>query len=494
MKTRNILLVLALMSNIAATAQEVTVLHMKDGTTRRFTNGCKETTQIGFFEYATLDNIEHNSTTTQHNNGFSYDWDATKVWHVDGSYCVAVVWEDNMPASSQARYGMLFGTQPGLTVEYNDSIEYFTGLKGSLYINSQTVNKANYPGLHYFLIGQPMLGSEAMEWNTTDGSNFRLILNDNTSDNHITATLVPGQTYYYRTFAEGQMEEGGEVKPTVFYGEEKCFRVPRVMADAGYYSYIRGTDEAVAAFATHFPETFTANDMEFQVTSPTWEKMEPLWNLWRASEEGRQVDIMAYVTTEAFEDGTGYRLNHIPDEFYIWLARREVVIDAFDGLAEISEIWNSSTGEDEPIATAESIGNVDASWGVPGGKYIRFEPTKPANNAVIYKSDDVLPGLKYKLVIYLAPETEMENTEENKKYFLPTKVRVSDVANSNTVITDFEVSATEVTTLEVEDFRTTEMGLELKIETHVSSSELRKGMYNRILRIAEMHLIPVLDE
>ena len=55
MKKNSILLAILLLCSIVATAQDAIVLHMKDGTTRRFPNGQRETTHIRFYDYVPTD-------------------------------------------------------------------------------------------------------------------------------------------------------------------------------------------------------------------------------------------------------------------------------------------------------------------------------------------------------------------------------------------------------------------------------------------------------
>ena len=123
------------------------------------------------------------------------------------------------------------------------------------------------------------------------------------------------------------------------YGTERSFRVPRLMADFGYANPARFSDEAVDAFAKHFPEG---------VTPPTWEQMKPLWNQWLSTEEAKQIDLSPYISSESFDDGMGYHITHIPDEFYTWMINREIVIDPMDGLFEVSTYNNSQTLLTEP--------------------------------------------------------------------------------------------------------------------------------------------------
>ena len=461
-----------------ATAQDVTILHMKDGTQRRYTNGLKTKTQVQFYELA-LEKQEIGQSTTTHENGYSQTWDVTQAWHQDGQYAVAIVWEDDLPQNFQARHGLCFGSEPDLAVDHCDSLEYYVKQNGmDIYVSRGEVDLNR---LHYFFIGKDFLSIFIMVDN--DSKDYVLRLNGtDPRDNRIDAVLQPGKTYYYRTFAEVQVEENGQPKTTYFYGPEKSFRVPRVMADAGYFTYPQGSDDAVAAFAEHFPDS---------VTAPKWKEMEALWDEWRKTPEGDAIDISGSISTETFDDGTGYRLNHIPVEFYDWIASREVIIDAFDGLAEINKIADEK-GDSIPVATPDSISNVDASWGVAGGKYIRFTPQRSTINIdVRYHSSEVMPGIRYKLQLNFAPETVYEKTDSTESYFLPTLIRVTDKKTSNIIINKGEVSGSETSKIEVDNFSTIAPGLDLKFGTYVSNSQMRNKLYNRIMRIAEIRLIPI---
>jgi hypothetical protein len=59
---------------------------------------------------------------------------------------------------------------------------------------------------------------------------------------------------------------------------------------------------------------------------------------------------------------------------------------------------------------------------------------------------------------------------------------------------DFTVPATETTSVEVDNFSVKAVGLSFQILTHVTNAEIRRGQFNRILRIAEMRLTPMPDE
>ena len=487
MKIKNIFLsVVLLVCGIGATAQDVTVLHMKNGTTKRYTNGVKGSTHIDFYEHTSGKTFSPDYTTT-HENGYSVDWGVNYVTRLHDEYVIGLFWEDNVPVNFQAKHGVCFGTKAGLTVDNCEQKMYATDARVKVGSSTGNLSQVTNDQTHYMWIG-PWIEKDM----TMYLDHVTLVTTDSL-ENHIKTPLEKGQTYYYRMFAEGQVIEGGQQKTVVFYDDERSFRVPHVMDDFDYYSYPCATEEALNAFvAAHLPDSITA---------PTWQQLEPLWNKWRATDEGKNIDLSADITTEEFDDGTGYRLNRIPDEFYTWIANREVVIDPFD-VAEISKVYNSAVGDSSLTAMPDYVTNIDTKWDVPGGKYVRFTPVfATMNHSFTYKSNEVIPGVRYKLCLNFAPETEIENTDSTASMFLPTKIRVyfieggqknkidlpTDVKNST------EVSATEVTSIEV-DFSTTAMGLNLRYETDVSSNNIRKGTYNRILRIAEAKLIPIKDE
>jgi len=482
---------------VGAAAQDVTILHMKDGTTKRYTNGVKWKTSMGFYEYTPVNTKTFNSSTT-HDNGYVYDWGVTQVQKVDGEYMVGLFWQDFMPDNFHARHGVCFGTKPGLTVDDCLAKEYATD-EVVVKRDNSSINFVNVFGGHSYYMWIGARKSTNLEMFIGYGDNPMKLVTVDTLVNYITIPLEIGKTYYYRTFAEGTVLEAGLEKTVVFYDDERSFQVPRVMGDFGYYPYLRATEEALTAFANAHLDS---------LATLTWQQLEPLWNKWRATDEGKNYDLSADITSEKFDDGTGYRLNRIPDEFYIWAANREIVIDAFDGLAEVSKYYDKNTKDSVSTALEYRVTNVDPKWGVPGGKYILFKPTNTIfRPQITYRSDEVMAGVKYKIQFNFAPETDEFATDMDLR---PTKVRIGVKAPSGNKFQslnypdgrrNIEVSATEVTTYEIQDFVMPAMGLDLQYENNVSISETKldgnnpdKVVYNRILRIAEVRLIPMKDE
>ena len=485
-KNKAITLILAAMltgSVLTAWAQDVTVLHMKDGTTRRYSNGNMYTTNMQFWQF-TPDTTANATFTTRHANQYETEWNVDEVWQYDGQYNVGIVWMDDFPVQDYARHGLIFGTSPNLTAESCDTMVYVNddAIQGIWYGTRGMVNKEKYNGsVHYVIIGP-----SNRTFHYLDGYSYDVTLELNTLyslNNRIMTPLEPGKTYYYRTFIKAMVEQGGEREDVFLYGSEKNFRVPVVMADFGYYSsYIPTPDACTDFYQKHFPDS---------VMAPTYTDWESLWTQWRATDAGSKVDLTPDATSQEFEDGTGYRLNRIPDEFYRWVSQREIVIDVPDGLTEVSTYQETGSCDLFPTVSPDTITVDDDSLGIPGGKYIRFTPLRTTvNHSATFSSSEVVPGVRYKLEISFAPETKYMD-EENAT--LPTLVRV--MANDMTIFFNgsqtSDVSGTEVTKLVNEDFSTTEMGLDLRIETRVSSLQLKRLQYNRILRIAEIRLTPV---
>ena len=117
------------------------------------------------------------------------------------------------------------------------------------------------------------------------------------------------------------------------------------------------------------------------------------------------------------------------------------------------------------------------------------------NHQVIYRSNEVVPGVKYKLVVNFAPET-LPNATAND--LLPTLIRIVtnpiEGGKDTVIVNKHYVPATHMSTYENDDFNIRQMGTNLKIESRITSAELRNNNYNRIMRIAQMRLVPYKEE
>ncbi len=481
MNKRNLLFAMTMMvGTLAATAQDVINIHLKDGTTHSFLNNVKAVNTNMYFWSHQPDTTTYKVPST-HDNGYTSSWNVNAVFHQNKEYLAAIFWMDDLPLAMNAKHGVCFGTKPGLTIENSDTTAIYNKQNNTLIAYNDESRYLDASHEHYMLIGPRLFDrlSSVLRYiyyqhplNTSGGPLF-MRFGQNT-DNFIKCPMEYGKTYFYRTFAIGEVN-GKEV---VFYGQERSFRVPQVMADADYYDRVYPTAEAQQTFKDKFFGTAQKLD---------WTTLEPLWDEWRATSEGASIDLKADITTQQFDDGLGYRLNRIPDEFYTWLANRTITIDAFDDLQEISMSINAQ-GDSIPTAHCVAVIVTDPSWGVESGKYIRFMPVQNSMNYyAMYNGQEIIPGVNYQLQLFMAPETEYPQTEENASMFLPTKVRVT--AQSQYSVQ--EVSGTQATTITIDNVSTNAWKQNIKVETRVSNREMNARTYNRIMRIAGMRLTPV---
>ena len=470
---------------------EVMAVYMKDGYVLRY-DGFQADIQ---FNKELIVPFMPCTVETSHLNNYVAKWNVSDVWKREGRYIVCISWRSLYSYGLDNKYdGICIGTTPGLTIENGEHVllfddEYQTDMKTYVLVGEKIDDLANEYGSIPIRLPYGYYDYAKSDW-VYSGDSYSGHHVDWDANHWLKTSLEYGKTYYYRPFMKVDVLQNGGKKPMVFYGEEKSFRVPYVMEDAGYNGNPIPTEAAMMEFGSHFPDT---------VAVPTWDILEPLWIKWQQTEGAKQVNMSAYYgDSVVFDNGTIYTLARIPDEFYTWLAHREIVIDPYDGIAEITKTWDTS--DRDSIETASPyVVTPDKSWNVPGDKYVRFVPNDATMNpGVTYRSNEVIPGVRYKLQLNFAPETEIENTEATANDFLPTKVQVYSVIgyertriNLPTDVKNVtEIPATEVTTIEVENFSTQTMGLNLKIETRVTNVEARKGTHNRIMRIAEIRLVP----
>ena len=339
--------------------------------------------------------------------------------------------------------------------------------------------------------------------------------------------LELGKTYYLRPFAalyyypdqEKQAPED-RLYHTTFYGEELNVRVPDSISDhywiydenqgKYYYEYNLSpgdtvvTKEAWSAFGEKHPgEVLQAiNDNPFYYKS-----LDELFGEYKDA----AVDVSITVRSETYDDGTVYFIEEVPDAFYAYLeayyqeenTMKEMVYQNLIGYMKTEE--NSmSEGLYTKNAVTSQIKDVDASWNIPSNSYVSAKPTSNATQcSVVLELPHFVPG-KYKIFITMAPETTVENNEENASMFLPSRFRINlfepadeykdypvaatcrftDAEGSNT----FVVPADAVSTIEQEHEFTVSRAI-IQIESYVTSRQ--RSIYSRTLRIAEIRLVPI---
>ena len=447
---------------------DILKMYMNDGTIHSQLCG-KYVASIWLFKYTPYDNTY--KSTTNHKNDYTVEWNVNGVGVKDSCYSVGIYWEKALSNFKNVRSGICFGTSPNLTIEQSDFVRYLENSSDFFTLNP-----------HYVFVGSKLslpMYLEGCDYCFDNYSTYKVV--QVREENWLNIPLEYGKTYYYRTFIQGEMLQHGDMKAETFYDVEKSFRVPKVMEDAGYIGFPIPTEKACQAFGAHFPDF---------VTAPSKEQILELWYEWQQTNEAQQINLSSYCTPVEFDNGNGYDLHRIPDEFYKWLTHREIVIDVYDGIAELSK----KTTEGDSIVTIKPvvIRNVDPSWNIPNNRYVRFDQqTTTMNHYVKYRSNKVIPGVHYKLQVKFAPET----TYESK---LPFKVDI-DVfpifGNEGiSLVKKFDVSGTETTSFEIDNIDVNKMGFDLIIRTNVSPSEVRNHNYTRVMRIADIRLVPMIKD
>lgn len=307
------------------------------------------------------------------------------------------------------------------------------------------------------------------------------------------SAFVHGTTYYYRLMVRLPCQQQGEQQQVVCYGPEMAFRIPDLMAESGLMPAELATDGAVyptqetwAAFrAEHFRNT--------SLSTPDALTLGRLWLQWLQTPQGQSAEFTT--TDRHYDDGVIHFIDEIPDAFYTWACSREIIITD-----------TSRLGSYNDYIMYEMVTGTDGKWELPNNSYIQItDSTKNLVTALFYMPE-AMPGIKYRLTITFAPETQLEQTEENARYFAPTAVRIgwnlpgqnrldANYLNNPKPKTDetngsFIISGMEVTTLTFSDFTGGNGNINLLIETNNRSPQVNNGTRCSILRIAEVRLTP----
>lgn len=342
--------------------------------------------------------------------------------------------------------------------------------------------------------------------------------------------LELGKTYYVRPFAAlyynkdpQDPDVANRVYHTTFYGEEQNFRVPDCIGDHYWvYDEIRGSYHA-----EFFPNDTVATHAAWEVFSTQhagevldainanprfYLPLGALFNEFKATEAGASMTVRA----ETYDDGTVYFVDQVPDAFYDYVEayyqqENTICERVYQHLIDYVNTVTNSSGSvytrNVPLPLNQ-IENVDASWNIPGDSYLYVTPiNSTAQPYVGFELPHFVPG-KYKILITMAPETTVENNEENASLFIPSKFRINlfepsvDDAYYPSAPTltftdtegnkDFVNPADQVSTIELEHEFTASCAI-LQLQSYVLTREQRAYIYTRNLRIAEIRLVPIVE-
>ncbi len=165
-------------------------------------------------------------------------------------------------------------------------------------------------------------------------------------------------------------------------------------------------------------------------------------------------------------------------------AKDTIVIDPIYGLTSGSFLGSNPSG------AYQRVSDVDAKWGIPNNSYVSFDPTTTTTNIYgTFHSNEVEPGMKYKLQVVFAPETREGKEQIRGKVNI--SIENKSDGSEKVLATGFSISATEVTTYEADTVEVTQESFDLKITTYVTNLEVRNNRFNRVFRISEIRLIPL---
>ena len=433
---------------------DILKMYMKDGTVHSRVCG-KYSANIYWFTYNPYDN--QYKSITKHQNDYSVEWNVNAVGKTDGSYCVGIAWENHLTGFNNVRSGICFGKNPDLNIEESEYVQYVDDSSEFPYNRSK----------HYMFIGSkllPMYLTGCGDFVVESHGSGDIVIG---RDNWLKVPLEYGETYYYRTFIQGDMMQHGEMKTLTFYDKEKSFRVPKVIDDAGYEGCPIPTEDACQKFTVHFPDS---------VTPPSRSQLKDLWIEWLKTEEAQKIDLSADCSPIEFDNGVVYDLHRIPDEFYTWLIHRNVIVDVVHGITE----WENATW---------TFKVSEASWNLPYEYYIIANALGGINPMITYRCGGVVPGVRYKLQITFVPD--VDNGAK------PTRLRVTSKPLENSggtmsetrLFNSVDIPPTEITVLEADDVTTKTMGVDLVLQTNIMARQI--STFSREIRIADIRFVPV---
>ena len=430
MKHNIFILLLACFSFMQATAQDITTIHMKDGSSMSFENGRHNMTNMRIWQ-----NPENASMSDMYSNYIQME-------PINGGYAVLLsMGKQYTSPTSNSTLSFCVGTADNLTLESSDCVIPATESYGTL----------------YFQVGAANLLKNA-SWTITFMENPLPVVD---------YPLQKGQTYYWRPVVRIPYLQGGQSKEAVVYDKQAySFRIPLLMTESGLLPPEQCGKDVVypdtAAWSAFYKQYFP------NVAIEKLASLGKLWTLWIADHQS-EVTISQDLT---FDDGYLHLVSAVPNAFYQWMVMREVVINKLEQILDSTQ------------CTVTVIDNVDEKWQVPGNSYIQFTSlTATTNLSFTVDASEAVPGIPYMLEIVFAPDTSEENTK-------PTKLKIHGNYNDGTSEalgeSIYEIPTTQVTRLALADPVTNLVSL--KIQTSILARESSK--YQRVIRLAEVRLKP----
>lgn len=455
--------ILCLLCLAPATAQDVLVVRRKDGSQQRIDNGIYRA-RISFFgnenegegapelqpvvnpqpgEYGPLMQVA-DCGKFENYNGKSFSW--------KHYYWVTLTWNQVIP---QVPYHLCIGRHPGVTPEDCDTTFVLPHDRTSV---STNIWNYSYHFLH-------------------------------------------GATYYYRIMVQLPYEQGGQQLTADCYGPEMSFRIPDLMAETDLIP-----EELIADGITlpsqaawkAFEDRYFTNPELSRPSVLAWDR---LWLKWMQTEQGRKADLL--IEDHVFDDGIAHFVQTVPEAFYEWACNLEIVISQKESFSH----YNYNAHQTQYVKWTQVTG-VSPEWGLPDNSYVQGEDSLGTTNIkAVVNTQEAIPGVRYRLKIIFAPETQREQTEGNEGYFADNALKIgwhlpSQDSGGGTFLTNphpeqgefqniFMASGTKVVTVTADDFTGGNGGIDLLLYTENRSSALNRKTRTSTLRIAEIRLTPI---
>lgn len=478
-------------------AQDVYIIHYKDGSTQRIPHGIYPG-NLSFWgddaEEQGLETLRNQEGQTGYDRGLSQVTDYAKDDALPTHYSIFIALKSDVPTTFPLE--LCLGRQAGVTLEQCDTVLTFQLPDNSLSKRWNHIlafgDFAQAPTLHG--TETPWHGPALNQW-LSELRYHRL-------------PLVHGQTYYYRTFAHiPVLQSDGHCNITVAYGPELSFRIPDLAEESGTVppEVVRNEQDLPSMEAW---QQFLDSNFPGHAGLTSQRGLCELWAEWLQTDEGRSATSDLPCTIHDYDNAKVTFYSTIPTEFAVWMRQHEIIwSEPEDFQVQTVNVTTSDGYKSSPITVIEKVDDVNSYWDNPVGSYLRFLPATPENfyqTTVAAKAfvplHKVVPGVSYHLSITFAPETDTLNYQA-----LPTPMSIAhwsqdygyafeqDVPEKTSLYSNTgsdAISATDPTTLTFDLAPNALLGRILHVGSNVTPVGIRLRNQSGVFRIAEVRLTP----
>ena len=381
---------------IMVQAQDIYVVHYKNGSTRQFPHGIYAGS-LSFWgdadEEKGLDALRNQAGlptfATELAQVTDYATDDASPTH----YSIFLGLKSDAPTSLQLQ--LCLGHQAGVCLEQCDTVLAFQ--HESAYSNNKWDNVIAFGDWE-------QAPSTALSWH---GQATNLPLGYLP---YSRLALVHGQTYYYRTLAHIPVLRGNGLRDTtVVYGPEQSFRIPDLAEESG--AVPREVVREVLSLPTvEAWEQFLGMHFAGSAKQATDRGLCELWLEWQQTDEGHAATSTVVTSIHEYDNARVTFYHSIPDEFAAWLRSHEIIITAPEEYVPATGTWN---GTSYLLSAVDCVSDEGAAWDNPTGHFMRiraletdYPKYEPSN--VFISLRHTIPSVAYRMTITFAPEPDTE--------------------------------------------------------------------------------------